>query len=82
MGAPREDAQFRPTVRLGGYRLTTDAASQYESRSVVTTLANPTFNVPLQPPTTYNFMNNDVALLLLNEPSTMPRLQLIGKKRE
>ena len=129
-GYPSPDYENRPTVRLGGHNRLYDAATAYEQRQTVFTMAHPRFNVPLgNPGGTQDYMNNvsflrgiavialsfvlmvcgpevagrwmrwivvnrlptasrltpslqDVALLLLDKPSTMPVLKLIGNKRE
>ncbi|KAI7846120.1 hypothetical protein COHA_000381 [Chlorella ohadii] len=80
-GFPWPDYENRPWVRIGGYNREYDASTAYELRSTVFTVAHPKFNVPIGAPGgTKDYMNNDVALLLLDRPSTMPVLKLIGNK--
>ena len=58
-GYPRGDEENRPNVRLGGYNRLYDAASAYELRSTLFTLAHPQFNVPLSAPGgTNDYMNH------------------------
>jgi secreted trypsin-like serine protease len=67
-----------PLVRVGGYWAFDEPNNKAELFNVVRQVVNPKFNVPFTPPVTYNFLNNDVALLLLDRPSTMPVVRLIG----
>lgn len=79
-GLPSMDYENRPNVRIGGFGRVYDASSAYELRSTMYTLAHPQFNVPFSAGGSRDYMNYDVALLLLDRPSTMPVLKLIGNK--
>lgn len=67
-----------PLVRVGGYWAFEEPSNKAELFTVVRQVVNPKFAVPFTPPLTYNFLNNDVALLLLDRPSTMPVVKLLG----
>lgn len=75
---PKPDHQFRPLVRIGGHTLNSDPPRFYHLRRTVRTIVHPKFAGGESPPDDY--MNNDVALLLLNKPSTMPTVQVAAGK--
>lgn len=63
-------------VRLGGYAQDSDSPSDFEERRAVRVVWNRRFNHKLNA----DHMNNDVALLLLDTPSTMPTVGLAPYK--
>jgi T-complex protein 1 subunit beta len=77
-GVNEPDSSFRPLVRIGGYTRTKDTPSQYQQFRVQATVVHPNFATGYTSPITYDHMNNDIALMLLPKPSTMPRVKLVG----
>ncbi|KAL4424350.1 hypothetical protein ABPG75_001651 [Micractinium tetrahymenae] len=61
-----------PLVRIGGYRRTLDAPSEYELRRAVRTVWHPGFVTGYRP----DQMSNDLALLLLDRPSSRQPVKL------
>ena len=63
-------------VRLGGYRQPGGRRGANERRRAVRALIHPRFKTGVTDPLTDDLLNNDVALLLLDRPSTMPPVRL------
>lgn len=61
-----------PQVRIGGYYRLSDRARGYQLRKVVQTVVNPGFVTGY----VNDNSNNDIALLLLDKPSTKPPIGL------
>lgn len=66
-------------VRIGGYAVRSDPASAYEERHVIKTLVHPQYNTDAS---SSEHWDNDVAVLLLNQPSTIPPVKLMRYTRK
>ncbi|EFN52950.1 hypothetical protein CHLNCDRAFT_137324 [Chlorella variabilis] len=83
-GLDELDEAFLPRVRIGGYRLSLDSPrrGRFESRHVIKTLIHPRFTTGFTDPLTYDLLNHDVAVLLLNKPSALAPVRLAPYKGE
>lgn len=69
-------------VRLGGYRKSLDGPAEYEERLTKKTLVHPRFKTGFTGDLTLDFMTHDAAILILEQPSSMPVLRLPQYKGE